>query len=92
MFCFPFYVGKALPATNYRFVDVRDVASAHIQAFELPSASGRYCLVSHFAHISEALKIIRQLYPTLNIPERYIVICKVEQLIPVSLIKITACY
>ncbi|KAL6125209.1 hypothetical protein ACLB2K_073268 [Fragaria x ananassa] len=62
--------GKALPATNYRFVDVRDVASAHIQAFELPSASGRYCLVSYFAHISEALKIIRQLYPTLNIPER----------------------
>ncbi|KAM5552187.1 phenylacetaldehyde reductase-like [Rosa sericea] len=63
--------GKALPASNYRFVDVRDVASAHIQAFEVPSASGRYCLVNHVAHISEVLKIIRQFYPTLYIPERY---------------------
>ena len=67
---FPFYLGKAVPATNYRFIDVRDVASAHIQAFEVPSATGRYCLVSHTAHISEALEIIQQLYPTLHIPER----------------------
>ncbi|KAK9913030.1 hypothetical protein M0R45_036857 [Rubus argutus] len=62
--------GKPLPASNYIFIDVRDVASAHIQAFELPSASGRYCLVSHVGHYSETLKIIRQLYPTLYIPER----------------------
>ncbi|KAK9913039.1 hypothetical protein M0R45_036865 [Rubus argutus] len=62
--------GKPLPASNYNLVDVRDVASAHIQAYEIPSASGRYCLVSHAAHISEALKIIQQLYPTLYIPER----------------------
>ena len=69
--CFPIdFSGKPLPASNYRFIDVRDVASAHIQAFELPSASGRYCLVSHVEHISEILKIIRQLYPTLYIPER----------------------
>ncbi|KAL6125013.1 hypothetical protein ACLB2K_077521 [Fragaria x ananassa] len=62
--------GKAVPASNYRFIDVRDVASAHIQAFEVPSATGRYCLVSHSAHISEALEIIRELYPNLHIPER----------------------
>ncbi|KAH7527889.1 hypothetical protein FEM48_Zijuj05G0014300 [Ziziphus jujuba var. spinosa] len=29
----------------YRFVDVRDVVYAHIQAFEVASASGRYILV-----------------------------------------------
>ncbi|XP_061996349.1 phenylacetaldehyde reductase-like isoform X2 [Rosa rugosa] len=62
--------GKAVPASNYRLIDVRDVALAHIQAFEVPSATGRYCLVSHAAHISEVLEIIQQLYPTLHIPER----------------------
>ncbi|PRQ54782.1 putative cinnamyl-alcohol dehydrogenase [Rosa chinensis] len=62
--------GKAVPASNYRFIDVRDVAAAHIQAFEILSASGRYCLVSHVANISETLEMIRQLYPTMYIPGR----------------------
>ncbi|PON57530.1 hypothetical protein TorRG33x02_293680, partial [Trema orientale] len=54
----------------YRVVDVRDVALAHIQAFEVASASGRYCLGGHVVHISEALNILRPLYPTLRIPEK----------------------
>lgn len=29
----------------YRFVDVRDVSLAHIKAFEVPSANGRYIIV-----------------------------------------------
>ncbi|PON74277.1 NAD(P)-binding domain containing protein [Parasponia andersonii] len=57
------------PNKVYRYVDVRDVALAHIQAFEVPSASGRYCLVGHIVHLSEALNILRKLYPTLSIPE-----------------------
>ncbi|KAM1157992.1 hypothetical protein ACFX1X_028848 [Malus domestica] len=51
------------------FVDVRDVASAHIQAFEIPSASGRYCLVGQVADDLDTLKILRQLYPTLTLNE-----------------------
>ncbi|XP_068343153.1 phenylacetaldehyde reductase-like [Pyrus communis] len=51
------------------FVDVRDVASAHIQAFEIPSASGRYCLVGQVADDLDILKILRQLYPTLTLAE-----------------------
>ncbi|CAN6561772.1 unnamed protein product [Malus baccata var. baccata] len=51
------------------FVDVRDVASAHIQAFEIPSASGRYCLVGQVADDLDTLKILRQLYPTLTLAE-----------------------
>ncbi|KAM1157997.1 hypothetical protein ACFX1X_028854 [Malus domestica] len=54
---------------NYRFVDVRDVASAHIQAFEVPSASGRYCLVGHVADSPDTLKILQQFYSTLCLPE-----------------------
>ena len=48
---------------NYRFVDIRDVENAHIQAFETPSASGRYCLVGRVTPHSETLKILRELYP-----------------------------
>ncbi|PON74272.1 NAD(P)-binding domain containing protein [Parasponia andersonii] len=32
------------PDIVYRFVDVRDIALGHIQAFEVPSANGGYCL------------------------------------------------
>ncbi|XP_048426344.1 phenylacetaldehyde reductase-like [Pyrus x bretschneideri] len=51
------------------FVDVRDVASAHIQAFEIPSASGRYCLVGQVADDHDTLKILRQICPTLTLAE-----------------------
>ncbi|KAM1363663.1 hypothetical protein ACFX15_028015 [Malus domestica] len=61
---------ETLPLSNYRFVDVRDVASAHFLAFEVPSASGRYCLVSNVTHSSEVLRIIQELYPTLHHPEK----------------------
>ncbi|XP_052193966.1 phenylacetaldehyde reductase-like [Diospyros lotus] len=60
---------EAIP-NIYRCVDVRDVAYAHILAFENPSASGRYCLVEKVAHRSEVMKIIHKLYPTLNLPKR----------------------
>ncbi|KAH7865909.1 hypothetical protein Vadar_013001 [Vaccinium darrowii] len=54
----------------YWYVDVRDVALAHIQAFEVSSASGRYCLVGKVTNTTEALNILRKLYPALNLPER----------------------
>ncbi|XP_030972466.1 tetraketide alpha-pyrone reductase 1-like isoform X2 [Quercus lobata] len=50
---------------SYRFVDIRDVANAHIQVFETPSASGRYCLVGRVTSHSETLKILRELFPAL---------------------------
>ncbi|KAL9333929.1 hypothetical protein Peur_074068 [Populus x canadensis] len=59
-----------LPSEIYRFVDVRDVAYAHIQALEIPSASGRYCLVGRVAHFSDAVKIAHELYPTMPLPEK----------------------
>ncbi|CAK9144870.1 unnamed protein product, partial [Ilex paraguariensis] len=52
-------------------VDVRDVAYGHIQAFEIPSANGRYCLVETVTYYSEMQKILHKLYPTLNLPEKY---------------------
>ncbi|CAN6567255.1 unnamed protein product [Malus baccata var. baccata] len=61
--------GIEIPFINCTFVDVRDVASAHIQAFEVPSASGRYCLVGQVADRLDTPKILRELYPTLSLPE-----------------------
>ncbi|XVF22890.1 hypothetical protein REPUB_Repub12eG0209700 [Reevesia pubescens] len=58
------------PSSTYRFIDVRDVAYAHIQAFEIPSASGRYCLVERVLHFSEVLKTLNELYPTLGLQEK----------------------
>ncbi|KAK9913041.1 hypothetical protein M0R45_036867 [Rubus argutus] len=54
---------------NYLSTDVRDVASAHIQAFEVPSASGRYCLVANVTPVVEVLKILKELHPSLGPPE-----------------------
>uniref|UniRef100_A0A803P6F4 NAD-dependent epimerase/dehydratase domain-containing protein n=1 Tax=Cannabis sativa TaxID=3483 RepID=A0A803P6F4_CANSA len=62
-------VDQTFPNRIYRFVDVRDVALAHIQAFEVVSASGRYCLIGHVVHSSELINILQQLYPTLTIPK-----------------------
>ncbi|OMO55798.1 NAD-dependent epimerase/dehydratase [Corchorus capsularis] len=56
--------------TTYRFVDVRDVANAHILAFENPSACGRYCVTGKPLHLSEISDILHQLYPSLKLPQK----------------------
>ncbi|XP_059665336.1 phenylacetaldehyde reductase-like [Cornus florida] len=58
------------PNTTFGWVNVKDVANAHIQAFEVPSASGRYCLVERVVHYSEIVKILRGLFPALQLPEK----------------------
>ncbi|KFK26208.1 hypothetical protein AALP_AA8G216500 [Arabis alpina] len=60
---------KTFPNSSFGWVYVKDVANAHIQAFEVPSANGRYCLVERVAHHSEVVNILRELYPNLELPE-----------------------
>ncbi|KAF9598284.1 hypothetical protein IFM89_026551 [Coptis chinensis] len=55
---------------SFGWVDVKDVANAHILAFEVPSAHGRYCIVGKYAHCSEIVKILRELYPQIQHPEK----------------------
>ncbi|PPR85724.1 hypothetical protein GOBAR_AA34965 [Gossypium barbadense] len=38
-------------------------------AFEIPSASGRYCLVERVVHHSEIVNILHHLYPSLQLPQ-----------------------
>ena len=61
---------QTLDTMIFWFVDIRDVALAHIQAFEVESANGRYCMVGDVVYFYEAANILRRLYPTLSIPKR----------------------
>ncbi|GAU22587.1 hypothetical protein TSUD_93550 [Trifolium subterraneum] len=54
----------------FGWINVKDVANAHIQAYEDPSASGRYCLCERVIHFSELANILRHMYPTLQIPNK----------------------
>ncbi|KAL3620851.1 hypothetical protein CASFOL_035763 [Castilleja foliolosa] len=60
--------GKPLfPNGVYRYVDVRDVALAHILAYEESSASGRYLLVGRVTYSYEALDILNKIFPSLKL-------------------------
>ncbi|XP_072996271.1 phenylacetaldehyde reductase-like [Typha latifolia] len=61
---------STFPNATLGWVHVKDVAMAHILAYEIPSATGRYCLVERVAHYSELVKIIHELYPALRVPEK----------------------
>ncbi|KAJ0980958.1 hypothetical protein J5N97_009213 [Dioscorea zingiberensis] len=58
------------PNATFGWVNVKDVALAHILAYEVPSANGRYCLVERVAHYSEIVKKIHELYPSLELPQK----------------------
>ena len=58
------------PNYNLGWVNVKDVANAHVQAYEIPSASGRHLLVETVAHYSEIVRILRELYPDLQLPDK----------------------
>ncbi|CAJ2638411.1 phenylacetaldehyde reductase-like [Trifolium pratense] len=61
---------QTFPNASFGWVNVKDVANAHIQAYENASASGRHCLVDRVVHYSEIVKILREQYPSLQLPEK----------------------
>lgn len=61
---------ETFPNMTLGWVHVKDVANAHIQAFEIPSASGRYLLVERVVHYSEMVKVLHELYPDVKLPEK----------------------
>nr|CAB3469361.1 unnamed protein product [Digitaria exilis] len=58
------------PNVSSGWVNVKDVALAHILAYEVPSANGRYCMVERVVHYSELVNIIRKMYPTIPFPAK----------------------
>ncbi|KAK6928773.1 NAD-dependent epimerase/dehydratase [Dillenia turbinata] len=62
----------AISEPNYRFVHVRDVALAHIKAFEILSANGRYIPDGMVVPNYELFKILHRLSPGLvTLEEKY---------------------
>jgi len=58
------YFFYGAPNFSFTFVDVRDVAEAHVRAAELPTASGRYILARpEMVSMAEMSRIIRERYP-----------------------------
>jgi nucleoside-diphosphate-sugar epimerase len=58
------YFFYGAPGFSFTFVDVRDVAEAHIRAAENPAASGRYILARpEMVSMHEMAQIIRSEYP-----------------------------
>ncbi|KAK2381223.1 NAD(P)-binding Rossmann-fold superfamily protein [Trifolium repens] len=55
---------------TFGWINVKDVANAHIKAYEDVSASGRYCLAERVMHFSQLTNILRNMYPTVQIPNK----------------------
>ncbi|MED6200267.1 hypothetical protein PIB30_083408 [Stylosanthes scabra] len=62
---------ETFPNKAFGWINVKDVAYAHIQAYEIASASGRYCLVERVTHFSELAIMLHHIYPTLKIPDNF---------------------
>lgn len=54
---------KTAPTGGMGFVDVRDVADAHIQAFERPAATGRYLICGESLTFGDMCKALQEVFP-----------------------------
>ncbi|XP_059073770.1 cinnamoyl-CoA reductase 1-like [Cryptomeria japonica] len=52
------------------YVDVRDVARAHILLYETPSASGRYLCAERSLHREELVDMLAQMFPQYPLPTK----------------------
>ncbi|XP_010475786.1 PREDICTED: cinnamoyl-CoA reductase 1 [Camelina sativa] len=55
---------------HHRFVDVRDVALAHVKALETPSANGRYIIDGPVVAMNDIQNVLREFLPDLCIADR----------------------
>jgi nucleoside-diphosphate-sugar epimerase len=61
-----------VPTGNMSFVDVRDVAKAHILAGFIPNASGRHICSGHEKNFLDAADAIRANYPQYPLPKSFV--------------------
>uniref|UniRef100_A0A0D3FBX6 NAD-dependent epimerase/dehydratase domain-containing protein n=1 Tax=Oryza barthii TaxID=65489 RepID=A0A0D3FBX6_9ORYZ len=54
---------KSYPNAVAAYVDVRDVARAHVLLYERPEARGRYLCIGTVLHRAELLRMLRELFP-----------------------------
>lgn len=62
---------KEIPQAMMGFVDVKDVAKAHILAAETKCAAGqRYLCVSEVVEMKDFAKMLKEMYPNYPVPEK----------------------
>ena len=54
---------RSIPNAVAAYVDVRDVARAHVLAYERPSACGRYLCIGTVLHRAQLVAMLRELFP-----------------------------
>jgi cinnamoyl-CoA reductase len=54
---------RSYPNAVAAYVDVRDVARAHVLVYERPAARGRYLCIGAVLHRAELVAMIRELFP-----------------------------
>ncbi|KAK8463477.1 hypothetical protein SEVIR_1G367500v4 [Setaria viridis] len=54
---------RSYPNAVAAYVDVRDVARAHVLAFERPEARGRYLCIGTVLHRAQLIAMLRELFP-----------------------------
>jgi len=64
--------GSAKKYTNavQAYVDVRDVAQAHVRVFEAEEASGRYLCAESVLHREDVVRILAKLFPEYPVPTK----------------------
>ncbi|XP_057846136.2 cinnamoyl-CoA reductase 1 [Cryptomeria japonica] len=69
---FKYLTGSAKTYINATqvYVDVRDVARAHILLYETPSASGRYLCAERSLHRGELVDMLAQMFPQYPLPTK----------------------
>lgn len=63
---------SGVPAGNMSFVDVRDVARAHILAGFTPTASGRYICSPYEKSFMDLVNAVKTHYPGLPLPSKFV--------------------
>lgn len=63
---------KTYPNTVLAYVHVKDVVTAHILAFETPSASGRYLCAQAVLHRGDVAHTLAKFFPDSNVPTKYV--------------------
>jgi len=63
---------SGVPSGNMTFVDVRDVAKAHVLAGFTPTASGRYICSPHEKNFLDLANVIRLKYPDFPLPKKFV--------------------
>jgi len=54
---------RTYPNAVAAYVDVRDVARAHVLAYERPDARGRYLCIGTVLHRAQLIAVLRELFP-----------------------------